>query len=69
MWEQINQPINTMVFFNIKHLFISAFAVAALTGCGDSGNEPTPKPPVFETFDDVVFFDDFDSYNSDYSSK
>ena len=58
-----------MVFFNIKHLFISAFAVATLTGCGDSGNEPTPTPPVVEPVDDVVFFDDFDSFNSAYWSK
>ncbi len=69
MWEQINQPINTMVFFNIKHLFISAFAVAALTGCGGSEDEPTPTPPVVEPVDDVVFFDDFDSFNSAYWSK
>ena len=67
MWEQINQPINTMVFFNIKHLFISAFAVATLIGCGDSKDEPTP--PVVEPVDDVVFFDDFDSFNSAYWSK
>ncbi len=58
-----------MVFFNIKHLFISAFAVATLIGCGDSEDEPTPTPPVVEPVDDVVFFDDFDSFNSAYWSK
>ncbi len=56
-----------MIFFNIKHLVISAFAVATLIGCGDSKDEPTP--PVVEPVDDVVFFDDFDSFNSAYWSK
>ncbi len=67
----VNIPTNQYHgLFNIKHLFISAFAVATLIGCGDSEDEPTPTPPVVEPVDDVVlFFDDFDSFNSAYWSK
>ena len=58
-----------MFTFHIKHLFISAVAMAVLAGCDDSKEDPTTTPPVVEPGDNVVFFDDFDSFNSAYWSK
>ena len=58
-----------MFLLNLRHLFISVFGVAALTGCGASDDEPTPMSPGVNPADDVVFFDDFDSFNSAYWSK
>ena len=58
-----------MFLLNLRHLFISVFGVAALTGCGASDDEPTPISPGVNPADDVVFFDDFDSFNSAYWSK
>ena len=58
-----------MFTFHIKHLFISAVAMAVLAGCDDSKEDPTTTPPVVEPGDNVVFFDDFDSFITHRSRK
>ena len=58
-----------MFTLNFSHLFVSVLAAAALMGCGGSEDEHQPAPPIVEPDGDVVFFDDFDSFNSAYWSK
>ena len=58
-----------MFTLNFSHLFVSVLAAAALMGCGGSEDESQPAPPIVKPDDEVVFFDDFDSFNSAYWSK
>ena len=58
-----------MFTLNFSHLFVPVFVAVVLTGCGGSEDEHQPAPPIVEPDGDVVFFDDFDSFNSAYWSK
>lgn len=59
-----------MLILNFRHLLISALAVIAFANCGgESKDGPTPTPPTEGPVDDVLFFDDFNSFNSAYWSK
>ncbi len=58
-----------MFTLNFSHLFVSVLAAVALMGCGGSEDESQPAPPIVKPDDEVVFFDDFDSFNSAYWSK
>ena len=63
-----NKPNHRGNVIKSTHLLLAICLSAHLTGCG-SDNDEQPGQPVIDRVEEVVFFDDFTSFNSAYWTK